>query len=162
MATPCKLKRISSILNKDIYGVISKMYLEEKMCPLEISNYLSTEVDINISPRSIQRNIVKMGIVRTKSESFNLSIGRGRKDYNHLKKTVKSRDLRKGINLKLRYQILKRDDFKCVLCGNSAKDDLLMIDHIIPVVKGGTNNLNNLRTLCRQCNLGKMIAEHEK
>ena len=62
----------------------------------------------------------------------------------------------------MRYEIFKRDGFKCVLCGATAKDDLLMIDHIKPVVNGGSNEFENLRTLCRQCNLGKMIAEHEK
>lgn len=57
---------------------------------------------------------------------------------------------------------MSRDSFRCVLCGITAKDDLLMIDHTIPVVQGGTNKIENLRTLCRQYNLGKIIAEHEK
>lgn len=57
---------------------------------------------------------------------------------------------------KLRYEIMKRDNFKCVICGRSQKDGaLLHIDHILPVSKGGKTEKNNLRTLCDLCNLGK-------
>ena len=62
------------------------------------------------------------------------------------------------INDKLRYQVLKRDNFKCCACGASpAKDPSveLHIDHIIPWSKGGTTTLDNLQTLCSKCNLGK-------
>lgn len=141
---------------------ISDLYLKENKCPLEISDFIFQKTGVKISPRSIQRNVKRLGINRNRSAAFNLAIKIGRKNYNKLRKTVKSRELRKGISLKLRYEIFKRDGFKCVLCGATAQDDLLMIDHIKPVVKGGLNECENLRTLCRQCNLGKMISEHEK
>lgn len=55
-----------------------------------------------------------------------------------------------------RYEILKRDGFKCQICGRS-KDEgaVLEVDHIIPVSKGGKTINSNLRTLCRECNQGK-------
>lgn len=59
---------------------------------------------------------------------------------------------------KLRYQVLKRDNFKCCACGASpAKDPTieLHIDHIIPWSKGGKTSIENLQTLCSKCNLGK-------
>lgn len=57
---------------------------------------------------------------------------------------------------KLRYDIMKRDKFRCQLCGRSADDGIkLHVDHIIPVSKGGKTIPHNLRTLCEQCNLGK-------
>ncbi len=59
---------------------------------------------------------------------------------------------------KLRYQVLKRDNFKCCACGASpAKNPAveLHIDHIIPWSKGGKTELDNLQTLCSKCNLGK-------
>src|SRR5437763_6397359 len=37
----------------------------------------------------------------------------------------------------------------CELCGN---EDNLVIDHIIPLSRGGSNDLDNLRTLCNSCN----------
>lgn len=56
----------------------------------------------------------------------------------------------------LRYDIMKRDEFHCVLCGRGAEDGVkLHVDHIIPVSKGGKTTPDNLRTLCERCNLGK-------
>lgn len=62
---------------------------------------------------------------------------------------------RKGIGKRLRYLILERDGFRCKLCGKSSQDAKLEVDHIIPVAKGGTDSINNLRTLCIDCNRGK-------
>ena len=64
----------------------------------------------------------------------------------------------RNINLRLRYKVLRRDNFKCSICGRSpAKDSNieLHVDHIIPYSKGGETVIENLRTLCSDCNLGK-------
>lgn len=61
-------------------------------------------------------------------------------------------------SLRLRYKVLKRDNFSCVQCGGSpAKNQAveLHIDHITPWSKGGVTEINNLQTLCQNCNLGK-------
>lgn len=58
----------------------------------------------------------------------------------------------------LRYKVLERDHFRCVLCGRSPATDSrvqLHIDHIKPYSKGGKTEMSNLRTLCSKCNLGK-------
>ena len=56
----------------------------------------------------------------------------------------------------LRYDVMKRDNFRCKLCGLSADDGaVLHVDHIVPVAKGGKTEMSNLRTLCDRCNLGK-------
>ena len=68
----------------------------------------------------------------------------------------------RAISDKLRYQVLKRDNFKCCACGASpAKDPSveLHIDHIIPWSKGGESTLKNLQTLCSKCNIGKSDSE---
>ena len=63
---------------------------------------------------------------------------------------------RKPIKPSLRFEILKRDDYRCQMCGVTAKDGAtLEIDHIHPVSKGGTNDPDNLQVLCRDCNAGK-------
>jgi len=65
---------------------------------------------------------------------------------------------RKTINNSLRYKIMNRDNFKCVLCGESPATNQnikLEIDHIIPISKGGDNSIKNLRTVCKKCNIGK-------
>ena len=56
----------------------------------------------------------------------------------------------------LRYDVMKRDHFRCTICGRSADDGVtLHVDHIKPVSKGGKTEMSNLRTLCDYCNLGK-------
>lgn len=70
--------------------------------------------------------------------------------------TSKSKSSRKQISSRLRVQVLDRDNSTCQLCGATLKDGIkLHVDHIIPVSKGGTNEINNLQTLCESCNLGK-------
>ena len=62
------------------------------------------------------------------------------------------------IPLRVRYNVLKRDAFKCQACGQSPANTVgieLHIDHIKPWSKGGSNEPANLATLCSNCNLGK-------
>jgi hypothetical protein len=60
----------------------------------------------------------------------------------------------------LRFEILRRDDYRCQICGARAVDgEQLHIDHRTPVALGGTNDPSNLWTLCRTCNLGKGTRE---
>jgi hypothetical protein len=61
-------------------------------------------------------------------------------------------------DLRMRFQVLKRDDFKCCACGKSpsAFPGLhLHVDHIIAWSNGGETIFENLQTLCEHCNLGK-------
>lgn len=61
-------------------------------------------------------------------------------------------------SLSLRYKVLKRDNFKCVICGKAPSTHPgieLHIDHIRPYSLGGETTLDNLQTLCQNCNLGK-------
>ena len=63
---------------------------------------------------------------------------------------------RRMLSASMRYDVLRRDKFRCVLCGATAKDGVqLHVDHIRPLSKGGKTEMSNLRTLCDRCNLGK-------
>lgn len=63
---------------------------------------------------------------------------------------------RTGLSLSLRFDIFRRDNYRCKICGNSASDGArLEIDHKIPVAKGGSDEISNLWTLCFKCNRGK-------
>jgi len=63
------------------------------------------------------------------------------------------------LSKKTRFEVLKRDSFKCQYCGECAPTVLLHVDHIKPVVEGGTNDVINLITSCEGCNLGKGARE---
>lgn len=59
---------------------------------------------------------------------------------------------------RLRFLVMKRDNFTCQACGASpAKNPNvnLHIDHVIPWSSGGETVFNNLQTLCSICNGGK-------
>lgn len=56
---------------------------------------------------------------------------------------------------KLRFQVFKRDSYTCQYCGRRAPEFPLHVDHVIPWAHGGHTVLNNLRTACSACNLGK-------
>lgn len=61
-------------------------------------------------------------------------------------------------SLRLRFKVLNRDLFTCQGCGASPakkSDVVLHVDHIHPYSKGGETTLENLRTFCSKCNLGK-------
>ena len=71
-------------------------------------------------------------------------------------------DYNRNVNLRLRFLVMKRDNFKCQLCGASPATNpsvILHIDHIIPFSKGGKTKIDNLQTLCSSCNLGKSDME---
>lgn len=56
----------------------------------------------------------------------------------------------------MRYDVLRRDGFKCVRCGRGREDGVkLHVDHIVPVSRGGKSTMDNLQTLCEDCNCGK-------
>ena len=55
----------------------------------------------------------------------------------------------------MRFEVFKRDGFKCQYCGRSAPEVTLEVDHIVPVAEGGKNEMLNLITSCRACNRGK-------
>ncbi len=52
----------------------------------------------------------------------------------------------------IRYEVLKRAKFRCELCGISADQKALEVDHILPRNSGGTDDLSNLQALCYSCN----------
>jgi hypothetical protein len=62
---------------------------------------------------------------------------------------------RSALALKVRWEVLKRDDYKCVKCGRRPPDVELQVDHIQPRSRGGKDDPSNLQTLCLPCNQGK-------
>jgi len=66
------------------------------------------------------------------------------------------------INLRLRFIVMRRDNFKCKSCGRSPATDptvILHVDHITAWTKNGETVLENLQTLCSICNIGKSDLE---
>lgn len=62
---------------------------------------------------------------------------------------------RTGLSKRVRFEVFKRDQFKCQYCGAAAPDVILQVDHIKAVSKGGEDDILNLVTACVACNAGK-------
>jgi 5-methylcytosine-specific restriction endonuclease McrA len=78
--------------------------------------------------------------------------------------SIESKPVVGGVSSKLRNQVLERDGFTCVLCGATAGDPSaynpnrklkLHVDHNKPGSQEGKPTLENLRTLCSDCNQGR-------
>ncbi len=66
-------------------------------------------------------------------------------------------DFRRSPTPKLRMTILKRDNYRCRVCGRSSDDNVdivLHVHHFIPAERGGLTNESNLVTLCHTCHNG--------
>jgi len=86
--------------------------------------------------------------------------------FNHLKgqgiyiitviNAFSSKTKRSGLTEKIKAQIRHRDNYKCQACGKTVKDGIrLEVDHKKPLEWEGTNDFDNLWTLCHLCNGGK-------
>lgn len=65
------------------------------------------------------------------------------------------RPKRKQVSTRTRFNVFKRDGFRCQYCGAHPPSVILHCDHVKPVAEGGTNSEENLVTACSGCNLGK-------
>jgi 5-methylcytosine-specific restriction endonuclease McrA len=157
------LEEVNKVMNAGASDVFRKRYkyfekIEKKQCrkliPKPVTTMVLTVTHSYRSPqgRNYYEDSRKYGfeeifhvLLLSKQMDERLEAARQTKEY--------QRSLMKN---SLRYDVMKRDGFKCVLCGATAADGAkLQVDHIFPVSKGGRTEMSNLRTLCKNCNLGK-------
>ena len=62
-----------------------------------------------------------------------------------------------AVSVRKRFRVFQRDNFTCRYCNRSGPVDgvVLHVDHVHPKSKLGSDDLDNLVTACRDCNLGK-------
>lgn len=121
---------------KTLEAFISYINLEGRTSSLEISD----------SRQEIQKEVI---MEKSSDDTADIANKRSKKSV-HI--------TTRNVNARLRYQVLKRDHYKCCSCGASpAKGSAveLEVDHIIPWADGGETVLDNLQTLCSICNNGK-------
>lgn len=141
-------------------GISVEKFLEQEELIIrseEFSKHTNCVVYVKMTYSSPQKQVNL-----SKSASFNFdqivtsfnSVSRSHLDkttYNALSKAERGE-----VSDSLRYDVMNRDKFRCVICGASADEGVrLHIDHIVPISKGGKSTPDNLRTLCERCNIGK-------
>jgi hypothetical protein len=65
---------------------------------------------------------------------------------------------RRTVTPRIRLRIMKRDRYRCTNCGAMPSLDpgvVLEIDHVVPFSRGGSDDDDNLATLCLRCARGK-------
>ena len=62
----------------------------------------------------------------------------------------------------LKRSLMRRQDNTCAYCGYRRIAASMDIDHIIPVVRGGTNDESNLQVICSPCNQRKGLQTDEE
>lgn len=62
-----------------------------------------------------------------------------------------------NINKFVLFNVFERDNFRCAYCGKTSYEDgvKLIVEHIFPRSKGGTNDNHNVITACNDCNSRK-------
>lgn len=63
-------------------------------------------------------------------------------------------------------ELLKKHDFKCYYCGEKMTQEegpkKVTKDHVVPLIKGGTDNISNIVPACKSCNSSKGAKIIEK
>jgi len=70
------------------------------------------------------------------------------------KEEIKS-DHRPALPSRMRFMVLRRDNYTCRYCGRKAPNVELHVDHVEPWSKVREHKIDNLVAACRDCNLGK-------
>lgn len=60
-----------------------------------------------------------------------------------------TKDFEQKINEKM-----KKQNYKCIYCRADLKDNY-SLDHILPLSRGGTNDIDNIDVVCKSCNTSK-------
>ena len=69
---------------------------------------------------------------------------------------------RKSIPIDIRLAVYKKDNGVCQICGKPLDVDDFTVDHIVPLNRGGINEMNNYRCVCHRCNQWKSDSLDEE
>lgn len=146
-------------IKKDSAKKKIRAYLIANVGKVVTTQQISKEAGIIAHARRVRELRDQEGMqIRTHKDLDRLKPGQ------YLLESVELKPVTGGISSKLRNQVLERDGYTCALCGATAGDPSaynpgrkvkLHVDHITPGSQEGKPTLENLRTLCSDCNQGR-------
>jgi len=116
------------------------------------------EIDSPMSMYSSRPYVKRFGSWRGTLEAFVASVNEDAATPSSVSISAAQSSTPRFPSLRLRFTVMRRDGFRCVQCGRSPATQAgveLHVDHVHPWSKGGLTVLENLQTLCADCNLGK-------
>ncbi len=129
------------ILQKDIY-----------FCYLDDKHTVCKTQDINMATRFDTQGNARGLLNKASKKLKNYKIV----DLENMKEVGDAHKIkRKQFSQSVRTVIYNKSNGRCAICGEFVPYDAFTVDHIIPLAKGGTNELNNLQCTCKTCNLIK-------
>lgn len=148
-------------INKSGLSIDEFNKIEKEIVKLAIYDEKIYDIQVHVIVNYCDKNYV----IHQKKDKY-VKFDELKSIYNEWKNSKKYNETakreRKLINYTLREEVLKRDGYKCCVCGKTEKDGVrLEIDHIIPVSKGGQSTISNLQTLCSSCNAKKNTMDND-
>ena len=162
---PCKIckKEFKGKNNRQLY---CSQECKDEVDKIRYETKYKNKYEKRFIKKSIQCKTCNENFMKRTPNNIFCSIKCRKKYYDNIQNFTLINDNRFHKSLKLRFEILKRDNFTCQYCGRNPKQDKckLQVDHIIPRSKGGEDIPSNLQASCFECNQGKkdIILENRK
>lgn len=142
------LKYEEIMFDEEIQRITPTYMIKVKLININSSGYQKTS-KIKIFGEDIVKNLINELNKRNGTFYLNKEI------WNAICRVERGR-----VSNEMRRKIYERDNYRCRCCGRSQNEVDLEIDHIVPIAKGGKSTLDNLQTLCAECNKRKGTTIH--
>lgn len=121
-------------------------------CFIDDKNAIQKTQDINLATRFTDSNKAFKRIQQATKKLKGFQVVDLRTD-----ETIKENNKvkRKSFSNTERITVYNKTKGRCAICGNYVPFDMFTVDHIVPLTKGGNNEISNLQCACKVCNLIK-------
>jgi 5-methylcytosine-specific restriction endonuclease McrA len=134
------------------------MFINKKNYVMTIIIATVIIIFVSLSDRPLKFTLTKSSITFTNQPIHPTSYKSNSYKSNSYKSNSYKSKNRKNINNMTKKIVASKQKWRCNMCGNLL-DASYEIDHINPLYKNGTNDIDNLQALCRNCHGTKTIYD---